>query len=259
MSATVIASKMYVSLLTDLKAANKLLKAKVKKGMRDDAVDIDERAADLLRQLAALRHVPSLTSATLLSDDAVRGVRVLPGLSVGYIADALTTPSDLACFKQHVATLTTLAQAPPDGVEATLKAIQSAQLGEAVDDGFALLRECYAAPLPSPASAPGGLEGLFANTRIGDIAKEIAGEIDVSALASNPDAFSLQGLMGSNSPIAGIVSTVGSKIQSKIASGELKQEELLSEAMGMLKFVSPEMLSMFASVAAPAPAPHANK
>lgn len=248
-----IASKMYVSLLTDLKSANKLLKAKVKKGLRDDDVDIDARAADLLQQLGALREMATLTSATLLGDAKVRAVRVLSGLTVGYVADALVGPSDLACFKQHVVMLTMLAQSAEDEVPQTLKTIQSIQLGVNVEgDGeegtlAALLRDCYK---PTAAATPAGLESMFANTRIGDIAKEIAGEIDVSSFGTNPEAFSLQGLMGSNSPIASIVSTVGSKIQSKIASGELKQEDLLSEAMGMLKFVSPDMLSMFAGAAA---------
>lgn len=75
------------------------------------------------------------------------------------------------------------------------------------------------------------------NSKIGGLAKEISGEIDVSKLPmDNPmEMFNFANLTDGNSMLGSIVSKVGAKIQTKLASGELKQEELLGEAMSLLK------------------------
>ena len=85
------------------------------------------------------------------------------------------------------------------------------------------------------------LEGLMKsleNSKIADMASEISRELDLSAMSQsdNPmDFLGLDKLADGNSVLGSIVSKVGSKIQGKLASGELKQEELLSEAVGFLK------------------------
>ena len=85
------------------------------------------------------------------------------------------------------------------------------------------------------------LEGLMKsleNSKIAGMASEISQELDLTKLGNldNPmDALGFDKLNDGNSILGDIVSKVGSKIQGKLANGELKQEELLSEAMGFLK------------------------
>jgi hypothetical protein len=80
---------------------------------------------------------------------------------------------------------------------------------------------------------------LLQNTKIGSLAKEISEEIDLSKLnldkpeeLLNPAAILSGG--GGNTVLTDIISKVGSKIHEKIDKGELKHEELMSEAFGML-------------------------
>lgn len=244
----VIASKMYMALLSDLKKASKLLKAKVKKGVRDSDKDPDELTSILFSQLTAHgSHIENLSIDSMLSDNIVRNIKLLPLLNVGYVKDALTSDADITCLKQHLLMLTMVAQAP-NAVTEVLTEIKLCQSPREESDKHAIskLGKMLQA---SYMSGMDGLEKMFANTKIGDLAKEIAGEVDISAMGSavSADMFSLQGLTDPNNPLASIINTVGSKIQSKIKNGELRQEDLLSEAMGMLKHVSPEMLSMFSA------------
>lgn len=74
------------------------------------------------------------------------------------------------------------------------------------------------------------------SSKIGSIAKEITQEIDTSKLdMNNPmDLLNFGNLSDGSSLLGDIVNRVGSKIHSKISSGELKQDELLGEAMSLL-------------------------
>lgn len=76
------------------------------------------------------------------------------------------------------------------------------------------------------------------NSKIGNMAKEITSELDIGKLAdsqSPADLLNFANLTDGNSMLGNIVSKVGSKMQQKLASGELKQEELLAETMSVLK------------------------
>lgn len=77
------------------------------------------------------------------------------------------------------------------------------------------------------------------NTKIGNLAKEISESIDVSKLnLENPEELlNVENIFnggGSNNVIGEIIKTVGDQISSKIQNGELNQEELMSEALGMM-------------------------
>ena len=81
-----------------------------------------------------------------------------------------------------------------------------------------------------------GLEFLN-NTKIGELAKEISSSIDMSKLSGiNPEEMlDMNQLMsGSNNVLGDIIQTVGSKITQKIQTGELNQDVLMSEALGMM-------------------------
>lgn len=79
--------------------------------------------------------------------------------------------------------------------------------------------------------------GLFENTAMGSIAREVAGELDLSKLAN---ISSIQDLLnpGQNGDvmnvIADIVGKVGTKLQSRISSGQVNQQTLMQEAMNVL-------------------------
>ena len=77
------------------------------------------------------------------------------------------------------------------------------------------------------------------NTKIGNLAKEISETIDISKLnLENPEELlNVENIFnggGSNNVIGDIIKTVGDQISSKIQNGELNQEELMSEALGMM-------------------------
>lgn len=78
------------------------------------------------------------------------------------------------------------------------------------------------------------------NTTIGSLAKEISEEIDLSKLnLEKPEELlnmaNLANLTSQDNVLGNIISKVGSKIQTKIASGELRHDQLLSEAFSFMK------------------------
>ena len=84
---------------------------------------------------------------------------------------------------------------------------------------------------------PVGLFDKISNSKIADLAKEISKDIDVSSLKSdNPDEV-LKNLFSGNGEtnvLGDIISKVSSTLNNKISKGELKHEDLLSEAMSMM-------------------------
>lgn len=78
------------------------------------------------------------------------------------------------------------------------------------------------------------------NSKIANLAKEISQEIDITNLKfENPeDIAKLMDFSGSNNFLGDIVSKVSTKLTEKISSGELKQEDLMSEAMSMMSMLN---------------------
>jgi hypothetical protein len=74
------------------------------------------------------------------------------------------------------------------------------------------------------------------NSKIANIAKEISKEIDISNLniEKPEDVAKLMDFSGSNNFLGNIVSKVSTKLTEKISSGEINQDDLLSEAMSMM-------------------------
>ena len=87
------------------------------------------------------------------------------------------------------------------------------------------------------ARGPMGMEFLE-NTKIGELAKEISESIDMSKLMEGGCGAVGGGLPcpeGMNPDmLSTIIQTVGSKITEKMTSGELNQEDLMSEAISMM-------------------------
>ncbi len=76
----------------------------------------------------------------------------------------------------------------------------------------------------------------FGNSKICEIAKEVSQKIDVSQLkVDNPtDVFNMLNFSSSNNVLGNIVQQVTSTIQDKMTNGDLKQEDLIQEAMSMM-------------------------
>ena len=78
---------------------------------------------------------------------------------------------------------------------------------------------------------------FLSNSKIGDLAKEISQDIDIGNLnMENPeDLLNIDSIFAGNNPVLGdIIGKVSSKISNKIQSGELKQEDLMQEALSMM-------------------------
>lgn len=78
------------------------------------------------------------------------------------------------------------------------------------------------------------------NSQIANLAKEISKEIDISSLniEKPEDIAKLMDFSGSNNFLGDIVSKVSTKLNEKIANGSMKQEDLMSEAMGMMSMLN---------------------
>lgn len=251
-----VADQMHKSLLADLRLADKLLKAKVKKAARAAPAGSDACGAMLAGLEAAGGAFVGAEDWT--KDEAVRATPVVAKLTVGFVMDTLNG-LDRRTFVKYLLMLQALAVvggisddvARAAALDATLSAFkavqdqdQSAGTAEAVRELTSPLgHEVLSAVLLQLVEAYqtvsdlGDLENLFDGTKIGALAKEISGSIDLSGMASvdASQPFDLNMLMGSNSPLTTIVSQVGSAIQNKIASGELKQEDLFAEALGLMR------------------------
>jgi hypothetical protein len=75
------------------------------------------------------------------------------------------------------------------------------------------------------------------NSKIGQLAQEITHDIDIDKLnIKDPsELLNIESMFsGDNNVLGDIISKVGNKVAAKISSGELKHEDLLSEAMSMM-------------------------
>ena len=96
--------------------------------------------------------------------------------------------------------------------------------------------------MPDVDELHGHLKGLF-DGKIGNLAKELAEEIsedmadilgkDGENVKSTADIF--KNMMKNPSKITGLIKTVSDKLQNKMNSGEISQEELMKEATDILK------------------------
>ena len=83
------------------------------------------------------------------------------------------------------------------------------------------------------------IQHVLENSKIGSLAKEISQEIDPAQLGvTDPSKLlNFADLTNGNSALGSIVGKVGSKIQNKIQSGELRHEDLLQEAVSLLSIM----------------------
>lgn len=76
---------------------------------------------------------------------------------------------------------------------------------------------------------------MLKNTKIGSLAKEISEELDLGSINIEKPEDLLD--MSSKGVLGNIIGKVGNKIHQKIEKGELKHEDLMTEAMSMLSIL----------------------
>lgn len=106
--------------------------------------------------------------------------------------------------------------------------------------------------LPNVASMFEGMdekkfEESFMNSNIGNLAKEISQDLDLSDLKNleSPDDL-MKTLMGGSTDggLGNIIQKVSTKLQSKLSSGQLNEEALMKEATQMMGMLNPALASM---------------
>lgn len=257
MSASALGEKIHANMLADLRSSSNLVRAKLKKaGTEDEGYQGFSKKVRLLSSALA-------SDDAFKSDPSVRGLELAKGVPMSMVVDSIDV-ADLVTLKKYMLMMAVLSRLS-DEDENELKAVTDAfrafqehrpnQTGtESLDretmELLNQLEKCY-----NVIDDPSTLEAMFANTKIGGLAREIAEGIDVGSinLSKPEDLLDIGKLLSPNSPIGTLIGTVGSRIQQKIQSGDLNQMDLMAEAMNLLKvvdtskFLTPELMSAFSA------------
>jgi hypothetical protein len=229
----------------------------LKKSEPDDDVKAALKRSYKVVELCEERHLGRLAAAlepqllqrvveaeAPLQDEGVRGLELIPGITLERLtrdparADAILAYLYIFCSLVHVRE-----HADADAaVEQVVKMVRGLQDGRAppavtedvLDDDLAsllhklsMVSEAPPAPPAAPApTSPFDVDALV-NSKIGSMAREITEELKLDQV-DKPEELLNIGNLGS------IVSTISNKIQSKLSSGEMKQEDLMAEAMSFL-------------------------
>ena len=89
-------------------------------------------------------------------------------------------------------------------------------------------------------------EDKFMNSSIGTLAKEISQDLDLSDLQGleSPDDLMKSLMGGGGGSLGNIIQKVSSKLQTKLASGQLNEEALMKDATQMMGMLNPALQSM---------------
>lgn len=211
------------------------------------------------------------------NNETVRRFEFMPGVLTGSvldIADANASDEDKAKVHMYIHVLITLcvahmecndsrdSAALAEAVLARIAALQnssdqpacsSAQI--VIDDDIDILlvrmndmmemmkKEEEEAEEECEASRRNDMSAMLGDSKIADLANEVAADIDISKLlrdvgqepgGDGSQPFDFSKITQNTNLIGEIVSNVGSKIQSKLASGELNQQDLMKEALSLM-------------------------
>lgn len=256
-------NKFFSSFLKDLKEVDedlrKLVKASYKAIDKTSSEYCDYVVANVIPQLEKLK-------AGSLEDGDVRGAELAKGVSLGVILDKVVgddKKEDRVIVLNYVYILALFAYMSTledenelfTQVVRVLGYIQAKNMDEyngekddIIDDDIKDLlekiKEYDVTPkvevkneVPGAAGGFGDIFGALENSKIADLAKEIAKDVDMSALkGENPDDMikNMLDFGSGNNMLGNIISKVSSTLNNKITSGELKHDELLGEAMSMM-------------------------
>ena len=215
-------------------------------------------------------HVPALTAALPVGDGgaftyasccaAVRELDPVRGVTLDAIYQNFTTDRDRDIVDKYILTLLSIAVLTKDMSDDAmmgvllekLKGIEQdggADVSDVLDDELRNILEILAGKSAGVAGVTPVTEMMddqdekadefFArvtNSKIGEIAKELAKNVNTDEGAFNP------GNLG------GMIKTVTETIQSKISDGSLNTEELFSEAVDMMKYFGKGNEGLFKNV-----------
>lgn len=233
----------------------------IKQLLRENYKIFDKRSEEYIlfvrEQMSEAVYAPIRDGADLFESEAILGVQIFRQVTVGEIANKVIggNQEDVRIMKLYVYMLFTILYFDTLDLEDKERSIlltktfrimngEQVDMDEILDDAILKIMTRVEALRESgeveevnvqegEGSDPLGLD-FMRNTKIGELAEEITASIDLGELKQedmmNPEKL----FSGDNNVLSGIIQSVGSTIQTKIEKGELNQEELLTEAMGMM-------------------------
>lgn len=250
-------NKFFSSFLKDLKEVNDDLRKNVKANYKV----IDKTSPDycVFFKENMIEHVQSFIDDTIDTD--LKDKYVCNGIVLGDVLAGIASKSveEQNIIKNYLYVLVLFAyMSTLDGEEAlftqVVSVLSSIQEGNITaymegkesileDDVKSLLEKIREFGIPPQAPKidespdPASLFSMLGNSKIADLAKEISQDIDVSSLKTeNPEDMikNMLDFNSGNNVLGNIIQKVSSSLNNKISSGELKQEDLLGEAMSMM-------------------------
>jgi len=259
-------NQVFIDLIKDVKSKDKSLSHTIKKHYNV----LDRKSSEYITEwntnVSAHSELWfSLDENQILENETVRGIEVIRGLTVGDIVLSIDV-SEHNVLKRYLFTLFLLSHVlftvlenkdNTDSMLAKQILMVVAGLGDAdtvsdpqtrsILDKLVRLKSQQEETSSStaeeesngPNTATGGLppNAFFEDSKIGQLAKEITSKIDMSSFENQKpeDLMNIQNMFnGSNTAITNIIQQVGSTITEKIQKGELRQEDLVADAMSLM-------------------------
>ena len=256
-------NKFYVDLIKDMKRLSPELKAKVKHIYKVVDKSSDEYIQFFCDGMAV--HFSNIEP----SNEEIQAVCIFKNVSVGEVLAHIGEKNVIMTWNylyvlSALGMLFKLVGAEPDNEEATtllfdkvviaigiIRGRGTAEAGAVLDDSLeddikGVLSKIE--KIDEAEATPAGGEGAddvmkmfagFENSKICNLAKEISSEIDISnvKLDSQEDIMKLMDFSSSNNILGNIIGKVSSKMQEKMSKGEMKQEDLIGEAMNMMSMM----------------------
>lgn len=249
-------NKFFYDLVKDIKESSPELKGTLKKHYKVKSTATHSNIKFFSDQVTddIYTKIVSSGSGSLLQEPCVRNIQILQDVSLGSALDH--TPkayhSIIESYLYIFTLMNTLYKQQDEETGkalfiAVMNAVRAMQNGEdyegaladVYDDDIKLLVKNTSKVITSkPSDDDVDINSDFVpemleNSKIGNLAKEITSEINLDEL-NIEDPSNIMNLLNNN-VIGNIMGKVGSKINEKIEKGELKNEDLLGEALNFMK------------------------
>lgn len=255
-------NKFYSSFLKDIKESHEDLRKIVKTNYKV----IDKKSAEYCEAFSGnfheyVKEVAHGNMESIQEKEVCNGITVATAISKMSASDAnifwnyvyiLLTfaymyklEEDEALF-ENVVKILGMIQHKSENVESEIQDILDDEIRELLMRAYktGMDIETIKVDVPPPSSDDGAFPDIFAglaNSKIANLAKEISKDIDISSLKSDNPQDMIKNLLdfsGSNNVLNNIIQKVSSTLGNKMSSGEIKQEELLGEAMSMMSLMN---------------------
>jgi hypothetical protein len=190
------------------------------------------------------------------------GKELAKDMSVGFVVQKLTSEGEKAVFWNYMSIFMVLCHLHKMDEECDValfekvvkvigactggdKAAYEAEIADILDDDIKGLLSTVSATcaLRSEATKSSDIPDMFAgmaDSKICNLAKEISSEIDLSSMdiKEPADLMKMLDFSGNNNFLGNMISKVSTKLNEKITSGDIKQEDLVTEAMSMMNMLN---------------------